>query len=127
MSKQLNEIELVLPRLAKNLYRELQRYRKGKLDDAQFTECFENLLQSQHRWLITQGASEVRAALAVHGAVLVLSGPGLRAEAQETGQPLEVIEFRAVREAATDVARSYPINELQAIRILNKIVARYGG
>src|SRR5262249_23080433 len=119
-------IELVLPRLAKNLYRELQRYRNGKLDDSQFTECFENLLQRQHSWLIQQGASEVRAALAIHGAVLVLSSPGLRAEAAEAGQPVEVGEFRAVREAASDVARNYGISEYRAIGIINKIVARYG-
>jgi hypothetical protein len=124
MSKQL--IELVLPRLAKNLYRELQRYRNGKLDDDGFTECFENLLQRQHTWLIKQGASDVRAALAIHGAVLVLSSPGLRAEAAESGQPLEVIEFRAVREAAADVARNYGISEFKAIGIINRIVARYG-
>jgi hypothetical protein len=123
MSKQL--IELVLPRLAKTLYRELQRYRSGKLDETQFTHCFEKLLQRQHNWLINRGASELRAALAIHGAVLVLSSPGLRAEAAEVGVPLEVVEFRAVREAAADVTRNYAISEERAIRVISSIVARY--
>src|SRR5438552_13457851 len=39
-------VELVLPRLAKNLYRELQRFRSGKLSETQFASCFEKLLQS---------------------------------------------------------------------------------
>ena len=38
-------------------------------------------------------------------AVLILSGPGLRAEAEESKLPLEMIEYRAIREAAADVAR----------------------
>ena len=104
MNRQL--IELVLPRLAKRLYRELQRYRAGKLDESEFTNCFEDLLQRQHDWLINHGISEVRAALAIHAAVLVLSTPGLRGEAAETGLPLEMIEHRAVREAAADVAQN---------------------
>src|SRR6516225_12320699 len=82
MSKQL--IELVLPRLAKTLYRELKRYRSGKLDQDQFSKAFETLLQRQHAWLIMRGISEVRAAVAIHAAVLVLSRPGLRADAAET-------------------------------------------
>jgi len=77
MAKQL--IEMVLPRLARTLYRELQRYRAGKLDEAQFTHCFESLLQKQHSWLLSHGVSDVKAALAIHAAVLVLSNPGLRA------------------------------------------------
>jgi hypothetical protein len=40
--------------------------------------------------------------------------------------PLEVVEFRAVREAAADVARNYGISEYRAIGIINKILARYG-
>jgi hypothetical protein len=124
MSKQL--IELVLPRLAKTLYRQLQRYRAGKLDEDQFSKAFETLLQKQHAWLIMRGISEVRAALAIHGAVLVLSRPGLRADAAESGLPFEVAEFRAVRDAATDLARNYEISESQAARILGKIIARYG-
>jgi hypothetical protein len=124
MSKQV--IEVVLPRLAKTLYRELRRYRAGKLDEAAFTRCFEDLLQRQHTWLITRGVSDVGAALAIHSAVLILSGPGLRAEAAETNLPLEMIEFRAIREAAADVARNYGMKERQAYRVIGKIVARYG-
>ncbi len=124
MSKQL--VEIVLPRLAKTLYRELQRYRSGQLDEKEFTHCFEQLLQRQHAWLITRGASEVRAALAIHGAVLVLSHPGLRAEAAETGLPLEVIEYRAIRDAAQDIERNYGISERKASRAISAVVARYG-
>src|SRR5262245_37954806 len=100
MSKTL--MNLVLPRLARPLHRQLQRYRAGELNDRQFTKGFEILLQRQHAWLARRGVPEVRAALAIHGAVLVLSGPGLRAEATELGVPLEMVEFRAVREAALD-------------------------
>lgn len=124
MSKQL--MEIVLPRLARPLYRQLQRYRAGQLDDAQFTQGFESLLRRQHAWLADRGVPEARAALAIHGAVLVLSGPGLRAEAAETQLPLEVIEHRAIREAAADVARNYGINERKAVRVISSIVARYG-
>jgi Flp pilus assembly CpaE family ATPase len=125
MAKQL--VDMVLPRLAKTLYRELKRYRAGKLDEAQFTRCFENLLQKQHSWLLDHGVSDVKAALAIHAAVLVLSSPGLRAEASESGQPLELIEFRAVREAAGDVAHNYGIDAGKAFRLISKVVARYGG
>ena len=72
------------------------------------------------------GVPEMRAALAIHGAVLVLSMPGLRAEAAEEGLPLEVMEQRAIREAATDVASNFGVPPVKAMRILSKIVARYG-
>jgi hypothetical protein len=124
MSKQL--VEVVLPRLAKRLYRELKRYRAGKLDETGFTRCFEGLLQRQHAWLTEHGIPEVRAAVAIHGAVLVLSNPGLRAEAAESNTPLEVIEYRAAREAAADVARNYGISERLALRAISRIIARYG-
>jgi hypothetical protein len=124
MSKQL--MNLVLPRLARPLYRQLQRYRAGELDDRQFTKGFESLLRRQHAWLARRGVPEVRAALAIHGAVLVLSGPGLRAEATELGVPLEMVEYRAVREAAQDVARSYGMGERLATHVISRIVARYG-
>src|SRR5919201_2181177 len=125
MSKQ--PIELVLPRLAKTLYRQLQRYKAGELSDKQFSRCFEQLLRQQHAWLTHRGISDVRAALAIHGAVLVLSSPGLRAESAESGLPLEVIEYRAVREAAEDVARNYGVSERRAARVISAIVACYGG
>lgn len=124
MSKQL--MQVVLPRLARPLYRQLQRYRSGKLDDEQFTRSFDSLLRRQHAWLAEHGVPEVRAALAIHGAVLVLSGPGLRAEAKESGLPLEVIEHRAIDEAATDVAKNFGIKRNKAFRVIARIVARYG-
>ncbi|HEV3260412.1 MAG TPA: hypothetical protein VG013_26385 [Gemmataceae bacterium] len=124
MSKQL--MEVVLPRLARRLYQQLQRYRAGELDDSQFTQAFESLLQRQHSWLAERGVSDARAALAIHGAVLVLSGPGLRAEAAESGLPLEVIEHRAVRAAAADIAHNYEVDEQEVVRQVSAIVARYG-
>jgi hypothetical protein len=123
MSKQL--MDFVLPRLAKQLYNELQRYRAGSLDESQFSRCFERLLQGQHAWLIKRGVSDEKAALALHGAVLVLSKPGLKAEAAETGLPLEVVEFRAIRDAAADVASNYSIDERKAVSQISRIVARY--
>jgi hypothetical protein len=124
MSKQL--MEVVLPRLARPLYRQLKRYRAGQLDDAQFTKGFESLLRRQHAWLAEKGVPEARAAIAIHGAVLILSGPGLKAEATESKVPLEVIEMRAVREAANDIASNYDLSEAEAIRIISNLVARYG-
>jgi hypothetical protein len=123
MSKEL--MEIVLPRLAQRLNRQLRRYRAGKLDDAQFSRKFEVLLQQQYAWLAKQGIPEVEAAVAVHGAVLVLSGPGLRAEAAEQSLPLEVIEYRAVRAAASDIAENYGISERQATRRISTLVACY--
>lgn len=76
MSREL--MELVLPRLAQRLNRQLRRYKAGQMDDATFSHRFEVLLQQQHAWLANRGFPELDAALAVHGAVLVLSGPGLR-------------------------------------------------
>jgi hypothetical protein len=125
MSKQL--MELVLPRLARPLYRQLQRFQAGQWDEDQFTRGFEALLQRQHTWLTQRGVSEARAALTIHAAVLILSGPGLRAEAVESGMPIEQVEFRAVCEAAADVARNYGVSERRVINIISRIVAHYGG
>jgi len=123
MSKEL--MDIVLPRLAQRLNRQLRRYRAGELDDAQFSRKFERLLQQQYAWLANQGIPELEAAIAVHGAVLVLSGPGLRAEAAEQSLPLEVVEHRAVRAAAGDIAEHYGISEPHAARRLSSIVAYY--
>lgn len=123
MDKQL--MDVVLPRLARRLYRHLQRYQAGKISDAQFTENFESLLQKQFAWLADRGVSELRAALALHGAVLVLSGPGLRAEAVEQNVPLEVVEQQAVRSAAEDVAENYDIGWKKAAHHIAAIVAQY--
>jgi hypothetical protein len=123
MSKEL--MDIVLPRLAQRLNRQLRRYRAGELDDAQFSRKFESLLQQQYSWLANQGIPEVEAAVAVHGAVLVLSGPGLRAEAAEQSLPLEVVEYRAIRAAAGDIADHYGVSEQHATRRLSAIVAYY--
>ena len=84
MSNQL--VEAVLPRLARKLYQELRHLKEGKLSEGEFTQGFEELLEQQHTWLISQGASEVQAALAIHGAVLVLSAPGTAEEAGAYGR-----------------------------------------
>ena len=124
MSKPL--MDIVLPRLARPLYRQLERYRTGELDDRQFTRKFEALLQRQHVWLAKRGISAVRAAVAIHAAVLVLSLPGLRAEAEEGKVPLELVEHRAVREAASDVARNYGADERKLTECIATLVARHG-
>ena len=123
MSREL--MELVLPRLAQRLNRQLRRYKAGELDDDQFSERFENLLQQQYNWLANQGIPELQAALTVHGAVLVLSSPGLRAEAQEQKVPLEVVEFKAVQAAAADISKNYQVSERRAARRISAIVAEY--
>lgn len=123
MSKQL--MEVVLPRLARRLYSQLRRYRAGELNDSQFTAAFEDLLQRQHAWLSNRGVSDARAAVAIHGAVLVLSSPGLRAEAKQSRLPLEVIEYRAVRAAAADISRNYGEDEAKVVQQISAIVARY--
>src|SRR5690242_13041951 len=84
-------MQMVLPRLARPLYRQLQKYQTGQLSDLQFSEKFERLLQQQHQWLSEHGISAARAAITIHAAVLVLSQPGLRAEATEEHLPFEVI------------------------------------
>jgi hypothetical protein len=123
MSREL--MDIVLPRLAQRLNRQLRRYRAGELNDAQFSRKFESLLQQQYAWLANQGIPEVEAALTVHGAVLVLSGPGLRAEAAEQEVPLEVVEHRAIRAAAGDISAHYEISEKRAVSRLSNLVAYY--
>lgn len=119
-------MQVVLPRLARPLYRQLKRYRAGQLDDSEFTKGFESLLRRQHAWLADRGVPESSAALAIHGAVLILSSPGLRAEAEQARVPLEVIEFRAVCEAARDIASNYDVDVRRATRVIASLVARYG-
>src|SRR5215469_15655877 len=119
MSKEL--MDIVLPRLAQRLNRQLRRYRAGELNDSEFSRKFEDLLQQQFSWLANQGIPEVEAAIAVHGAVLVLSSPGLRAEAAEQSLPLEVVEYRAIRAAACDIAEHYGVSEPRATRRLSGI------
>jgi hypothetical protein len=123
MSKEL--MDIVLPRLAQRLNRQLRRYRAGELNDDQFSEKFEDLLQQQYSWLANRGVPELEAAVAVHGAVLVLSSPGLKVEASEQGVPLEVVEFKAVQAAACDIARNYQVSERRATRRISAIVASY--
>jgi len=124
MSKQL--MEIVLPRLARPLYQHLEQFQLGRIDELQFTKKFEKELQKQHHWLATRGIEVAKAAVALHAAVIVLSLPGLRSEAKEGNVPLEVLEFRAIREAAADVATNYGMNRNRAIQAISRLVARYG-
>jgi hypothetical protein len=118
-------LELVLPRMAKGLNRQLRRYRAGQLDSRQFSEKFEALLQQQFAWLANRGVPELEAALAIHAAVIILSQPGMKAEAEEEKLPLEVVEQRAVLAAAADIAENYEINPRDAARRISAVVARY--
>src|SRR5207248_9191553 len=118
-------MEMVLPRMARRLNRQLRRYEAGELDDEQFEQKFECLLQQQYDFLAAKGIPEVDAAVTIHGAILVLSGPGLRAEAEEQGVPLEVVEYRAMRAAAADLAQNYGISERHATHRISRIVAEY--
>jgi hypothetical protein len=123
MSREL--LELILPRLSKRLNRHLRRYKEGQLNDTEFSQRFEALLEQQHAWLANRGYAEVDAAVAVHGAVLVLSAPGLKAEAVEQSVPLEVIEFRAVKAAAADIAEHYGMSPNKAAHLISGLVADY--
>jgi hypothetical protein len=124
MNKEL--IELVLPRLAKRLHQQLKRYQSGEVDQDGFTRDFEDLLQRQYAWLAKRGVPEPEAAVAIHSAVLVLSGPGLRAEAEQLKMPLEVVEYKAVRTAAADISANYGVDQTRAIRQISGILAQYG-
>ena len=123
MSKPL--IELVLPRLARPLYLHLERFQSGEMDEEQFTSRFEKELNRQHAWLSRNGINAGKAAVAIHAAVLVLSLPGLRSEAQEAGVPVEVLEMRAINEAAADVAETYGMPARRAADAIASLVARY--
>ena len=124
MSKQL--MEIVLPRLARPLYQHLEQFQLGRMDELQFTKKFEKELQKQHHWLAKRGIEVAKAAVAIHAAVIVLSLPGLRSEAKEANVPLEVLEFKAIREAAQDVAQNYGMSRALAINAISRLVARYG-
>jgi hypothetical protein len=119
-------LELVLPRLAQPLYRHLEQFQTGVIDDSQFSERFEAVLSRQHSWLSKKGVTESRAAVAIHAAVLILSRPGLRLEAEELGLPVEVLEMRAVRESAEDVARCYGMPAARAADAIADLCILYG-
>ena len=118
-------IEVMLPRLARPLYRHLEQFQTGKLDEEQFTSRFEKELNRQHAWLSRKGVSAGRGAVAIHAAVLVLSLPGLRSEADEMKVPLEVLEMKAIREAASDVSATYGLPEKKAADAIAALVAKY--
>jgi hypothetical protein len=123
MAKQL--MEIVLPRLARPLYRHLEQFQLGQLSEDEFTAKFERELQKQHVWLAKRGIEAARAAVAIHAAVIVLSLPGLRSEAEESSTPLEVLEFKAINEAALDVTESYGMDRAKALSSISRLVARY--
>jgi hypothetical protein len=124
MSKPL--MDIVLPRLARRLHGQLERFRTGQLNEEQFARRFSTLLQRQYVWLAKQGVSETDAALTIHAAVLVLSRPGMQAASAELGQPVELIEARAVQSAARDMAEHYHVEETWAFDALADFITRYG-
>jgi len=119
-------IEVVLPRLAKPLHKHLELFQTGKVDEAQFTSEFEAVLNRHHAWLSKKGIDKARAAVAIHAAVIILSQSGLRSEARELNAPVELLEMRAIREAAQDVAESYGMIYRKALEGISTLVARYG-
>ena len=62
---------------------------------------------------------------AVRSASRSLSSPGLRAEAAEQRLPLEVVEYQAVRAAASDIAQNYKADERRMVRRISAILASY--
>jgi hypothetical protein len=123
MNKQL--MDIVLPSLARRLHRQLERYRSGELNDSQFNRRFEAVLEKQYSWLAKHGVPEQEAAMVIHSAVLVLSGPGMRAEAVEVGLPLEVVEYRAIATVAEEISQNYGVDQREAVRQIAAIVAQY--
>lgn len=123
MDRQL--MEIILPRLARRLYKQLEQFRLGEMNHAQFSKHFESLLQKQSAWLSSQGIPEEDAAIAINAGVLVLSGPGLRAEAQEQKIPLEVVEFRAAKTAAHDLAKEFKLPKNKVLKKITTIMAHY--
>lgn len=119
-------IEVVLPRLAKPLYKHLELFQTGKVDEAQFTSEFEAVLNRHHAWLHKKGIDKARAAVAIHAAVIILSQSGLQSEAREANIPVEVLEIRAIREAAQDVVESYGMTYRKALDGISSLVAKYG-
>ena len=116
-------MDIVLPRLARPLHRQLERYQSGEMTEAQFTRKFEQVLQRQHSWLAKRGVKEARAAVAIHAAVIILSQPGLRAEAFDSQLPFEVIENRA---AAVDAVGSGHILRRLAAEAIARLIVRHG-
>ncbi len=120
-------LELVLPRLARPLYQHLEQFQTGVIDEPQFSARFEAVLSQQHSWLSKRkGMTEPRAAIAIHAAVLILSRPGLRLEAEEKKVPVEVLEMKAIREAADDVAESYGMKSNRVADSIARLVILYG-
>ena len=121
-------IEVMLPRLAGPLFRDLEKFQTGELNEQQFTSRFEGELNRQHAWLSKKGISAGKAAVAIHAAVLVLSLPGLRAEAAEAKVPLEVLEMRAIRKrSARCVGDARLAGAEESADAISVLFAKYAG
>jgi hypothetical protein len=118
-------VDGLLPRLERHLDRSIQRYRAGGLTGKQLTDNFHRALERQFLRLTRQGVAEADAALVIHAVVLILGVPGLRAEAAETQLPVEIIEYRALQAAATDLEQNYQVNARRALRRIAALVAYY--
>lgn len=118
-------MKLVLPHLAEQLQCQLERYHSGAVNEEEFAHDFAALLKGQYDLLSDQGVSQREAALTIHAAVLVLSRPGLRAEAEERNLPLELVECEALRSAANYLSSNYALKERWVFSRLGDIVAEY--
>ncbi len=123
MSKKM--LDLVLPRIARVLSRQLKSYRAGTIDDAAFSDKFDSILQQQCEWLNKQGYQSVEASITVHAALIVLSSPGLKAESKRLNTPLEVIEFRAICESAKDLGETLGVPTYEVVEKLSCLLAFY--
>lgn len=121
MSK--NMLELVLPRIARVLNKQLKSYKAGSMDDETFSTNFDTILQQQCEWLNNQGYQSSDAAITVHAALIVLSSPGLQAEAKRLNLPLEIIEFRAICESSKELAESIGEPQYEVVEKLSCLIA----
>src|SRR5262249_15187270 len=119
-------MKVVLPRLARPLYRHLELLQNGKLDEEAFTAKIEAMLQRQHAWLSRRGIAAARAASAIQGVVLVRRNRVLRAGPPEAGLPLEVLKNRALREAAADIPTPSGMPQASAADARARLVAKPG-
>jgi len=121
MSK--NMLELVLPRIARVLSKQLKSYKAGRMDDETFSTNFDSILQQQCEWLNNQGYQTADSAITVHAALIVLSSPGLKEEAKRLNVPLEVIEFRAICESSKELAESIGEPLFEVVEKLSCLIA----
>src|SRR5262249_38184493 len=107
------------------LFRDLEKFQTGELNEQQFTSRFEGELNRQHAWLSKKGISAGKAAVAIHAAGLRVRLPGLQAEGGEAKGAPAVLEMRAIREAAQDVSATYGLPVLKSADAIAVLFAKY--